>query len=308
MMKFPFFGFFGFFMILSACIIPIGFFNQAFLADSPKITESTALSSSALLFSYLREMNVPNDVLPDYSEGKDIQLPFSGFIQNLGQVKDDSMLYYYSRNGLSVGFSPSTITFVCLTQEGSDVVRFALSFPGSQAVAPVGRNKKAHYINYFYRDFQLANVPTWDEIWYDDLYPGIDLRYYMSPQGFKYDFVVHPGADPNQITVQVSKSITLSIDDQTVYLQLLSQPDVRFQDSGLTVVQADGTPVPARFIPKTIRSNSYGFHLGTFDPTQLLIIDPLILGFGTYLSGSLHEEGYGITVDDAGNAYITGGT
>ncbi|MFX1532602.1 MAG: SBBP repeat-containing protein [Promethearchaeota archaeon] len=295
-------------MIFSALIFPVWFFYPLFTDDSSHIGVMETRSSSSIDISSLREEGVIIDPLKVDSHAKDIELPFSGFIQNLGQLSDASIQYYYSMNGLSVGFSPSIITFVCKSQAETDFVKFSLTFPDSQAVAPVGQIKKTHYINYFYGDFQLTDVPTWDEVWYYDLYPGIDLRYYMSTQGFKYDFVVHPGADPSQITMKIGDSMTLSINEHMVSIQSRDQPAVCFQDTALRVFQADGTAIAARFSPTAARSNTYGFQVDPFDPTQVLIIDPLWLTFSTFLGGSSSDAAYGITVDADNNSYVIGRT
>jgi hypothetical protein len=36
---------------------------------------------------------------------------------------------------------------------------------------------------------------------YVDLYPGVDLVYYGRPHQLEYDFVLAPGADPDQIAL-----------------------------------------------------------------------------------------------------------
>ncbi len=46
------------------------------------------------------------------------------------------------------------------------------------------------------------------------------------------------------------------------------------------------------------------FQVASYNPNYPLIIDPLV--YSTYVSGSLGEDGEGITVDSAGNAYVTG--
>lgn len=254
--------------------------------------------------SYLEDEDVSITSLNSRLKARNIEIPFNGFIQNLGQVSNDAIQYYYSMNGISVGFGPSNIIFV------GEMIPFSISFSGAQEVAPMGRYKTNYVTNYFYGSMQLTNVPSYKEIWYNELYPGIDLRYYMSSQGLKYDFLVHPGADPSQIILQVSKSMKLSFEDHTISLQSRAQPEnIRFQDTGLQVFQADGTTVEARFIPKDKARSCYGFEIEAFDSTQTLIIDPIWLPFSTYLSGDNDDYVYDLAVNTTGGeTYIVGYT
>ena len=46
----------------------------------------------------------------------------------------------------------------------------------------------------------ITDVRSYEKITIRDIYPGIDWMFYNSNEkGFKYDFIVHPGADPKQI-------------------------------------------------------------------------------------------------------------
>ncbi len=286
-------------------ILPFWIFNPVIMGRSPSIPETETKDTLTFLYSE----GVPLKVVQRQSNPQTVKLPFTGFIQNLGQLSDDTLQYYYAMNGLIVGFSPSRITFVSKSEMDTEPMSFSVTFPGSSSIIPVGCGKTSHSINYFYSEFQLTNVPTYKEIRYKDLYPGIDLRYYMSNQNLKYDFVVHPGADPNLITVQVSESMNLIIRDQSVSLQSSNPSDcVWFQDAALHVYQDNGRTISSQFIPKTVDSNTYGFQLGSFDPTHLLIIDPLLLIFSTYLGGSDFDMAYDIALDTEGNSYITGET
>ncbi|MFX1532605.1 MAG: SBBP repeat-containing protein, partial [Promethearchaeota archaeon] len=297
----------GLLIIFSTPLVSLWLVNPIFETSNNSILEPEDQSPSSSVFSYLRDGGVPLDTF--MGETKEIHLPFSGFIQNLGQLRDDSILFYYSTNGLSVGFGPSTVVFAYRSQEDLEPVNFFLKFPGAQTVVPIGREKKNHYVNYFYSDFQVTNVPTWDEVWYEGLYPGIDLRYYMSSQGLKYDFVVHPGVDPTQIAIQVSESMKLSIEEQEVTIQPSTQPEgLYLQDTSLKVYQEDETTISARFYRKLTPTNCYGFRIGRFDSTQTLIIDPLVLAFSTFLGGNNLDAGFGIATDANGNSYVTGWT
>ena len=258
-----------------------------------------------------RSLFEPNVSTSKVNTTQNMSLPFSGFTQNVGQLNDQTVGFFFSKGGMTVAFGVSTIFFETLDLTGNLSSKFSLSFPGSQRVSPIGHGFKKSITNYFYGSNQLTDVPSWEEVWYPDLYLGVTLRYYMSPRGLKYEFILDPGADPNQITVQVSDSMVLTIEKSTVVIQPRNQPNMEsFQDSYLYVFQEDGSEVPAQFIPKEDQHQSYGFFLDQFDPTQKLTIDPLLLAFSTYLggSGNSYEIGKDIVVDTDENSYITGYT
>jgi hypothetical protein len=50
----------------------------------------------------------------------------------------------------------------------------------------------------------------------------------------------------------------------------------------------------------------YGFEVGEYDRSMLLVLDPAILVYCGYIGGSSADLGYGIAVDGSGNAYIAG--
>jgi hypothetical protein len=65
----------------------------------------------------------------------------------------------------------------------------------------------------------------------------------------------------------------------------------------------------ADHLPSAIANRqSYTFRLGSYDPTLPLVLDPAVLVYCGYIGGSSYDYGYGIAVDGAGNAYVTGYT
>ncbi len=267
--------------------------------DLAKVQDTNVLSSKV---TRLRE---EIQLIQGQKSGKfQGSLPFSEFIENLGQFKDKTLRYSFSSERLKIGFYTSEIAFVSITDEESKVIRFSVTFPGSNKVLPTGIDKKNHLSNYFQGTLEITNAPSWNEVWYYDLYPGIDLRYYMSEKGLKYDFLVHSGADPNQICIEVSNDVNIIIKDQLIIIQE-SAKDI-IQETGLKVFQEDGTVIKARFIPKLGDSHTYGYQISRYDQTQKLIIDPLWLSFSTYIGGAGEETGEAIVVDSEGNSYITG--
>ena len=88
----------------------------------------------------------------------------------------------------------------------TDVLRLKLVHAKPDA-AVLGAHELAGKVNYFLGNDPAkwhSNLPTFAEVRYRNVYPGIDLIYHGDQEGrLEYDFVVAPGADPNAITLQV---------------------------------------------------------------------------------------------------------
>ena len=77
--------------------------------------------------------------------------------------------------------------------------------------AVLGAHELPGKVNYFLGNDPAkwrSNLPTFAEVRYRDVYPGIDLIYHGDQDGrLEYDFVVAPGADPNAITLDVGAGL-----------------------------------------------------------------------------------------------------
>ena len=87
------------------------------------------------------------------------------------------------------------------------------------------------------------------------------------------------------------------------------------QHKPLLYQEVNGTrqEVPGNFVvnPQLANDDSQviSFDVGPYDRTRPLVIDPLVLGYSTFLGTPLgSDQGQGIAVDGAGNAYIVGYT
>ncbi len=179
--------------------------------------------------------------------------------------------------------------------------------PGPQMV---GANMIDYKCNYFIGndpDKWCKDVPNYNAIVYQDIYTGIDLKYYGNGTHMEYDFVVSPGADPSQILVQYNgaRSVTINRDHELVveteWGEVVERRPVVYQ-------LHDGVRMPIEAEYLLAGDNSFGFSLGKdYDPARALIIDP-VLSYSTYIGGYHHDYGLGIAVDDSGYAYIGGST
>jgi hypothetical protein len=158
-----------------------------------------------------------------------------------------------------------------------------------------------------------THVPSYSEITHKNIYPDIDLRYFGYNQSLKYEFIVHPGADPSSIQIEYDgiESLAMTkngeIRAQTKLGAIYEKAPVAYQE-----VNGKRHKVECRYVMKG--PNAFGFVIDeAYDPAYSLIIDPQLL-FSTYLGGDAYDcindidRGKGTAVDLSGNVYITGQT
>ena len=161
-----------------------------------------------------------------------------------------------------------------------------------------------------------AKIPTYAKVHYKEAYPGIDLAYYGNQGKIEYDFIVAPGADPNQIKLAFDGASDIKVADSGDLLLSTELGEVRMQKPIVYQLETNGhkTLVAGHYVVDAhaasrhaSRTTNYsvGFQLASYDHTKPVVIDP-VLFYSTYLGGSSFDQGVGIAVDAAGQAYVTG--
>ncbi len=182
--------------------------------------------------------------------------------------------------------------------------RVLLNYIGhNTALQTEGKQKQEGYYNYLIGNDpskHASYVGLYKEAIVKNVYNGIDLRYYFDQGMLRYDYIVHPGADPSQIKINL----------QGQYSDNAKESELSFTTRFGEVKLADLKTYQDEVIIASSWSkqdNTYSIQLGDYDHTKTLIIDPLI--YSTYIGGGSGEDiGYDITVDSNENAYITGFT
>src|SRR6267378_6028710 len=147
-----------------------------------------------------------------------------------------------------------------------------------------------------------TNVPTFAKVHYQNVYPGIDLVYYGNQRQLEYDFVVATGADPQKIVLDFKGADKLEINSQGELVLHAAGGEIR-QHKPIVYQEIDGvrTEIEGRYVLKD--ALRVGFQVAAYDRSRPLVIDPTLV-YSTYLGGG--AAGYGIAVDAAGAAYVTG--
>ncbi len=185
-------------------------------------------------------------------------------------------------------------------------------FLGANRVRPEGRERLSWNSNFFYgKDSSkwCSNVPNYQEVYYENLYNGIDLRYYHSGNGLKYDLIVHPGANPNNIRIKYKGVKGLKIDEFgnlniiTDFKDIIDTSPYIYQN-----INGGHHQILGRF--RLYNPQVFGFEiLQEYNEQEILIIDPTVqLEYSTYLGGSDYDLSYKVDVDASGNAFVTGKT
>ncbi|CAG5004607.1 hypothetical protein DYBT9275_03405 [Dyadobacter sp. CECT 9275] len=151
-----------------------------------------------------------------------------------------------------------------------------------------------------------GNVQGFEEVLYENIYEGINLRVYWHQFSLKYEFVVKPGADVSRINLKYSGADQVNVNEKG---QLeVKTPINKFGEEkpySFQTIQKKAVEVPSHFVQDKDQSIHFGFPKG-YDKSQTLIIDPELI-FSTY-SGSVPDNwGHTATYDSEGNLF-TGGT
>ena len=249
------------------------------------------------------------------------RLPLS-FEQNQGQT--DPAANFVSRGpGYTVFLAPAEAV-LRLNVPGKESAPKAFPAPSEQAglsallrmkLVAVSQNPSVQGVdplpgkaNYFIGNDPAkwhTNIPTYGKVRYAAIYPGIDLVYYGNQRQLEYDFVVAPGADPAQITVQF-EGAPARVDGHGDLLLASELGDVIFHKP-VIYQEANGArkQIEGRYV--LTAENRVQFEVGAYDRRLPLVIDP-ILGYSTLLGGTYDDQAFAIAIDKSLNAYVAGYT
>jgi|GEM_PF-2026555 len=235
------------------------------------------------------------------------------FEPNVGQT-DDSVRFVARGRGYSLFLTGSEAILDLRNNRGKNS-SLRMKFAGANESAETrGLDETGSRTNYLVGndpDKWRSDIPNYNKVKYDEIYPGIDLVYYGNGQKLEYDIIVSPQADTRKIAVSFSGASAAKIDRASGDLLLTTAVGTLRQQKPIAYQEIEGSRSEIASAYRMRRepdgTTRIAIDLGEYDHSKELIIDP-ILAYGSYLGGSGFDDGRGIAVDSVGNAYVVGMT
>jgi pimeloyl-ACP methyl ester carboxylesterase len=234
------------------------------------------------------------------------------YIPNMGQSATN--VRYQVHGGSSSAFFTDEAILLAVT-EGAETLPFvSLRWENANPSPDISAGRQlpgvVNYIRGNDPQQWRSDIPTYGEIVYHSLYPGVDLHYGSENGRLKGTYIVAPGSDPFQIRWQYDGAQRVSLTAQGDLEILLGDANRHTLTEAAPIAwQLAGQreiPVPVAY--QLHADNGVSFLLPEgYDPNLPLILDPT-LTFSTYLGGTLYDHGHAIAVDREGNRYLKGVT
>ncbi|MGH3374362.1 MAG: hypothetical protein ACRDP6_06460, partial [Actinoallomurus sp.] len=260
---------------------------------------------------------------PSAPGGNAARLPVT-FAPNVGQAAH-GIRYVGEAAGVSVAFTDTGVTLGLTRGRGNRSA--ASSNPAADAPKPAttsvslrffhanthpaitGADRSSAVVNDFHGSDHTrwhTAIPTFGQVVYHDLWPGIDGVFSTKNGTLKYSFTLARGANPDDVRLSYAGASKLAIDrdgqlaitaGETV---LHDQAPVSYQNTG-----GVNHRIATRY--RLLGSDAFGFTLARHAAAAPLTIDPG-LEYGTYLGGSTDNNTavYAVDRDEAGDLYVFG--
>ena len=176
---------------------------------------------------------------------------------------------------------------------------------------------KSNYIVGSDRGKWRANVANFAKVRYRDVYPGVDVVYYGAGRQIEYDFIVAPGANPDNIRMEFGGAESLTIEASGDLTLRAGGEELRMRKPVICQEgRGEGKTIDGHYVihnrPRAMaairnpqfatRNQEVGFEIGDYDRSLPLVIDP-VLSYSALIDGEFINA---IAVDDEGAIYFTG--
>jgi hypothetical protein len=190
---------------------------------------------------------------------------------------------------------------------------------------PLGMGLNPHHYNYYYAHCPegVTLTPTYNRVVYPQLYENTDLHIKGNNAWMKFEFVIHPGGDPEDIlmtfegadNVEVIQSLGLLIVTSSIGTYIFPKPTALKIDTVSGAVELGWQPD----WDLSVEGDTVRFtNIGSYNPAEVLVFtlgeepfSPVVSGddnleHSTYVGGSSWDEFNDVCSDEDGKVYVAG--
>lgn len=145
-----------------------------------------------------------------------------------------------------------------------------------------------------------SNCKIYLGVTYENLYPGIDVRYYVDgAQNLKYDFIVHPGARVDDIAMKYSGADKIKVQNRELNITTPMGKSKELQPYTYQLNNNEKQEVDCRY---EVKGDVVKFKIKGYSPDKTLIIDPTQVFF-SYSGSTADNWGMTATYGPDGSFY-----
>ncbi|WP_417589798.1 PKD domain-containing protein [Owenweeksia hongkongensis] len=186
--------------------------------------------------------------------------------------------------------------------EKQQAVNIRMDWVNGQTEKLIPTKRSSYYCNYILGKNPTrwkTKVSVFEELIYQNIYPGVDVKYYSTEGLFKYDLYLASGVPASTIKMKYSgiKSIEVKRNRLNIITELGSIEEwipEAYQEIG-----DQKKKVNCYYI---VEGNTVSFKLGKHDTNHPVVIDPILV-FSSFSGSIANNFGFTATYDNHGNFY-----
>jgi gliding motility-associated-like protein len=179
-------------------------------------------------------------------------------------------------------------------------------FVNALTPAVTAEDKQVEYYNYFLGQDQSkwsSHVAAFKKINYTGLYKGVDMQVYSEGANLKYDLIVAPHADAEQINVEIQHADAVSLSGGKLLITTNAGTVAELAPVAFQQIGRKRSYVKCAYV---LSNNivSFSFPDG-YNTNYELVIDPVVIAC-TFTGGTDYSNAGCAAYDESGNGYLGG--
>jgi gliding motility-associated-like protein len=161
------------------------------------------------------------------------------------------------------------------------------------------------YNNYFIgndKSTWASDCKLFQAVTYKNVYPNIDVRYYSSGSSIKYDIIVNPGGNPNNIAMRYDGVNSLTVKNKELIIGTSVGEIKELYPYTYQIQNKETKTIDCKYV---VKNNVVTFNVKNYVATSTLVIDPSLL-FSTFTGANTDNWGYTATPGPDGSFFAGG--